>query len=64
MIYKALVLIKYLENVEEFPLNYFRGKRIVELGAGTGAVGIAIGMLGTNSEALFWFLINVSFLFC
>lgn len=35
----ALVLIKYLENVEEFPLNYFKGKTVVELGAGTGAVG-------------------------
>jgi hypothetical protein len=35
----ALVLIKYLENVEEFPLNYFKGKKVVELGAGTGAVG-------------------------
>jgi predicted nicotinamide N-methyase len=45
----ALVLIKYLENVEEFPLNYFRGKRVVELGAGTGAVGIAIGMLGAEA---------------
>jgi predicted RNA methylase len=50
MNFKALVLIKYFENVEEFPLNYFRGKRIIELGAGTGAVGIAIGMLGNFSS--------------
>jgi len=42
----ALVLCKYFENVEEFPIGYFTGKKIIELGAGTGCVGLVLSRLG------------------
>jgi predicted nicotinamide N-methyase len=44
----AIVLIKYFENLEEFPIGFFKGKKIIELGSGTGLVGIVIGLLGGN----------------
>lgn len=42
----ALVLCKFLENSIYFPPPYWIGKRIVELGAGTGAVGLVAGLMG------------------
>eukprot|EP01121_Diplochlamys_sp_Union-15-3_P013586 TRINITY_DN4240_c0_g1_i4.p1 TRINITY_DN4240_c0_g1~~TRINITY_DN4240_c0_g1_i4.p1 ORF type:complete len:224 (-),score=30.23 TRINITY_DN4240_c0_g1_i4:4-675(-) len=34
----ALVLLKYLENKDDFPTDFFKGKRVIELGAGTGVI--------------------------
>jgi hypothetical protein len=44
----ALVLCKYFENVDKFPAGYFKGKTVLELGAGTAVVGIILGLLGDN----------------
>lgn len=42
----ALVLIKYLENVSEFPYpDFWKGKSIIDIGSGTGVVGIACALL-------------------
>ena len=46
LLLQALVLSKYFENADVFPLGFFRNKRVLELGSGTGIVGIVIGMLG------------------
>ena len=44
------MLIKYLEkNLSDIPL---KDKSIIELGSGTGLVGIAVGILGGNLR--FW----------
>jgi len=40
---KAPVLCKHFER---FPPNHFQGKKIVELGSGTGLVGIFVAQLG------------------
>ena len=42
----ALVLIKFLEHPQHFPEGYWFDRRVIELGCGTGAVGIAAGALG------------------
>jgi len=44
----ALVLAKYFENTTVFPPGYFKGKRILELGSGTGLIGIVLALLGAN----------------
>jgi len=44
----ALVFIKYFENTTEFPPGFWKGKRVLELGAGTGLVSIVLGLLGAN----------------
>jgi len=44
----ALVLIKYFENLEEFPMTFWQGKQVLELGAGTGIISIALALLGCN----------------
>ena len=36
----ALVLVKFLENLSFFPSNFWKGKRVIELGSGTGVVGL------------------------
>lgn len=42
----SLVLIKFFENdVESFPPGHFRNKKVLELGAGTGAVSVCLAML-------------------
>ncbi|KAF0709557.1 hypothetical protein AaE_012836 [Aphanomyces astaci] len=43
----ACVLLKYLEH-HYAPSNGLQGKRVVELGCGTGAVGLAAAMLGAH----------------
>jgi hypothetical protein len=45
-------MIKYFENVEQFPLGYWRGKSVIELGAGTGLVSIVAGLLGNIWDTL------------
>ena len=42
----ALVLARFLENGHFFPPKYWKNKRVLELGSGTGAVGLASGVLG------------------
>ncbi len=52
----AIVLAKFLENKTFFPAasgpgtsdqcSHWRGKRVVDLGSGTGVVGIVAGVLG------------------
>ena len=37
---------RFLENERYFPAGFWRGKRVVDLGAGTGAAGLAAGTLG------------------
>eukprot|EP01116_Phalansterium_solitarium_P012447 TRINITY_DN28726_c0_g1_i1.p1 TRINITY_DN28726_c0_g1~~TRINITY_DN28726_c0_g1_i1.p1 ORF type:complete len:215 (+),score=36.36 TRINITY_DN28726_c0_g1_i1:63-707(+) len=44
----ALVLCKYFENAEDFPAGFFEGKRVVELGAGTGVVGLVLASQGAK----------------
>jgi len=45
----ALVLIKYFEYLPEFPQDYFKGKRIIELGGGTGVIGVTVAVLGADT---------------
>ena len=42
----ALVLARFLENTRHFDRDFWVGKRVVELGSGTGAVGLAACVLG------------------
>lgn len=42
----ALVLCRFLENRAHFGSAYWAGKRVLELGSGTGAVGLAAAVLG------------------
>ena len=39
-------MCKFFEDEQKFPLSYFQGKRILELGSGVGLLGIAIASLG------------------
>lgn len=48
----AIVLCKVLENANYFPSGYWEGKRLVDLGAGTGVVGLAAGALGYDTTVL------------
>ena len=38
--------LRFLENQQYFPWEFWSGKSVVELGAGTGVVGLAAGTLG------------------
>ena len=52
----ALVLCKFLENQEYFPPGYWNGKRVVDLGSGTGVVGLAAGTLGYETIGMSHYL--------
>ena len=43
----ALVLAKFLEN-KHFPDKYWTSKKVLELGSGTGLVGLVAGCLGAD----------------
>ena len=59
----ALVLAKFLENPIHFPppscesLGFWKGKRVIDIGAGTGIVGLAAGVLGCVSPFKFFYFI-------
>jgi len=42
----ALVLAKFLENGVHFRSDFWRGKKVIDIGSGTGVVGLAAGVLG------------------
>ena len=42
----ALVLAKFLENGVHFERDFWKGKRVIDIGSGTGVVGLAAGVLG------------------
>ena len=42
----AIVLCSFLENHKYFPPGFWRGKKVLDLGSGTGVVGIATCVLG------------------
>ena len=44
----ALYMCHYFENKERFPEGFFNGKRVVDLGSGTGLVGICLRKLGAD----------------
>ena len=51
----SLVLARLLECEAVFPEGSLRGKRAVEVGAGVGVVGLALGMYsGTNGGWRRW----------
>ena len=46
MKYVTNVNFRFLENKKYFPDGFWCGKGVLDLGAGTGVVGIAAGVLG------------------
>lgn len=43
--YSSHPLVRFLENERYFPGAYWSGRSVVELGSGTGVVGLAAGTL-------------------
>ena len=44
----AIVFLKFLDNEKNFLPNYFLGKKTIDIGSGTGLVGIVAALLGAN----------------
>lgn len=42
----AIVLVKYLDITNQKQINFLKGKKILELGAGLGCAGIAAACFG------------------
>ena len=58
---QALALCRYLE---EFSVKLVTGRRVIELGAGTGLVGLVAHSLGTCDMKLIFFSCKCRGLFC
>ena len=48
----AIVLCKFLENSEFFSPGYWNGKRVVDIGSGTGVAGLAAAVMGSGRSGL------------
>eukprot|EP00761_Pharyngomonas_kirbyi_P001436 gb/GECH01001440.1/.p1 GENE.gb/GECH01001440.1/~~gb/GECH01001440.1/.p1 ORF type:complete len:226 (+),score=58.93 gb/GECH01001440.1/:1-678(+) len=44
----SLVLCKYFENTSKFPPGFWKKKKVLELGSGTGLCGIVLALLGAE----------------
>ena len=51
----AIVLCKFLENGEFFPPGYWNGKRVVDIGSGTGVAGLAAAVMGSGAVGIIMF---------
>ena len=45
----AIVLCKFLENRHYFTQGFWNGMRVIDIGSGTGVVGLAAGILGCGN---------------
>lgn len=45
---QGIVIAKYFENENIFHKGHWMGKRVLELGSGTGIAGIMLGLLGAK----------------
>ena len=50
----ALVFGRFLENDTFFTSDYWSSKRVIELGSGTGAVGLMAALLGCEINNIIW----------
>ena len=51
----AIVLCRFLENGEFFPLGYWNRKRVVDIGSGTGVAGLAAAVMGSGAVGISMF---------
>ena len=42
----ALILAKFLENGLHFESDFWKERKVIDIGSGTGVVGLAAGVLG------------------
>jgi len=48
----SLTLAMYFENTTDFPENYWKGKKVIELGCGCGLLGIIASLEGAEEVVL------------
>jgi predicted nicotinamide N-methyase len=54
------VLAKYFET--RFPRSYWKGKRVIELGSGTGLLSVVTATLGLQNDSFFLFFFDLKLL--